>query len=100
MLAIIEHGAIRPNDPRVRPFAEQLDRMERKCSEDRKKLADLTTGANQVMEKNGLREPLLDTARGVATASEGLPKKQECADTVVVAYVALRLQGVPGTRGR
>jgi len=99
-LAVIQHGTmLRPEDPRVRAFAEVLDRIETKCSEDRQTLADRLAGANKVMADRGVREPILDTVRGVATATEGLPSEQPCQD-VIVAYALVRVGGTPGTRGR
>lgn len=96
LLAIIQHGGgIQPSDPRVVPFAQQLDRLEAKCSEDRMKLADLTAGASKVMADRGVTEPILNTVSGVATASEGLPAEQACTD-LFAAYATLRLSGAPG----
>lgn len=96
LLAIIQHGQnIQPSDPRVVPFARQLDRLGVKCSEERRKLADLTAGANKVMGDRGTREPILNTVYGVATASEGLPTRQAC-ESLFTGYAAGRLSGIPG----
>lgn len=96
LLAMIQHALdLPPTDPRVRVFAQQLDRLEAKCTEDRGKLADLTAGANKIMADRGVTEPILNTVSGVATATEGLPSERECAD-VFVAYAITRLGGLPG----
>jgi hypothetical protein len=83
----------------VRPFAELLDRLDAKCLEDRTKLADLAAGANKVLADRGVPEPILDTVRGVATASEGLAAEGKCED-LFVGYALLRVQGAPAIRGR
>lgn len=97
LLAIIQHGIdLQASDARVRPFAQQLDRLEVKCTEDRRQLADLATGANKVMADRGVTEPILNTITGIATASEGLPSEQACADVVFIGYAMTRLNGAPG----
>lgn len=47
--------AIKPNDPLVRSFAQQLDAMAAKCVEDRDSLADQVVATNNKLAKRGVQ---------------------------------------------
>ena len=78
------------DDPRVRLVADQLDRLEQTCIEDRVKLADLTIGANTLLAERAVREPVLDTLLGVTLASGGFSGEDEC-ESLFVAYAMIRI---------
>jgi len=93
LLATIQHGEQLPeSDARVRAFAVLLDTMESRCSEDRLRLADLITDANEALEHAGQREPILDTFRDFVSTTDGVANDFPC-EVLFTDYVEGRLRG-------
>jgi hypothetical protein len=69
--------SIKPNDPLVRAFAQQLDAIAPKCLEDRSKLADLTVIAHNALASRGIHATRLAILSDVSGAvpSSRLPMR-------------------------
>ena len=95
LLATIQYGEELPAaDPRVRAFASLLDTLEGRCTEDRLRLADIIADANELLERRGRREPILDTFRDFVDSTDGVTSDFPC-DTLVDSYVEDRLRDAP-----
>lgn len=88
ILAIIDHGVSRGDDPRIRPYRAAINKLIPMCGADRMRIADRAVSIrNALQEQSGIEVTSMEVLRGVGTVSEadvGWPCEQYFAAWAVV----------------
>ncbi|MCE5322108.1 hypothetical protein LLG46_02205 [bacterium] len=94
MAVIQAQGSVSDNDPLVKQFADHLDSLERKTTQSRKKIADITVVAWQDIHKNtNIDDSLLETINALDNC---IPDNYSCKldfAEVAAVYMTAREKG-------
>ncbi len=93
-LAVVHKGAnVRADDPLVGRFRSTLNRLEGKCPESRRKLADMGVKGRHILHQRGVKDSLLSVFENwLASIPAGARDGDvgPCID-VLTAYITLRV---------
>lgn len=89
MLATIDNGYVTRDSDTVKIYKRLLDRLETKYSNSRKKIADVSVAAKEMIEKTGRRQSVIDILMGLDNAVSSDMPKQDVAEmaAMIVAIV-------------
>ncbi|MCH8066918.1 MAG: hypothetical protein IIC90_14030, partial [Chloroflexi bacterium] len=92
-LAVVDKGGfVATDDSSIDLYDRALDRAERKCTDNRRRIGDYAVKAQQLLEERGIRASILELINAIDQSIPAEIAPTSCAD-IVAALVTLMIGG-------